>query len=123
MSIDPTDPEIRAFIAASSAGTYSDLAAAIRAKFGEGRAWPVELIAAIRLELRPPRRFPPSRFDTDEQVAGFIADRADLLSLDRLLAAGAATFGKARFPSRSQLYRFVRRLRERRSLLRTGAAV
>jgi len=60
MSIDPTDPEIRAFIAASSAGTYSDLAAAIRAKFGEGRAWPVELIAATRGELCPPKAFPSS---------------------------------------------------------------
>lgn len=120
---DPHDPEIRALVATSDAETYTELADVIRQRFGEPRAWPVDLIAAVRLELCPPTSGQPSRFEADKAVYGFIGDRADLMSLDRLLAAGVAAFSRERFPSRSHLHRLVQAIRidRRRALVAAEA--
>ena len=112
MPIDRTDPEIRAFVAASTARTYAEMAADCLARFGPDRAWPVELIAEVRRQVRPPVPGGGSRYEADTEVMAFIADRADLWTLDKLLAAGRVKFG-SRFPARSQLHRIIGKMRRR----------
>ncbi|MCF8504784.1 MAG: hypothetical protein K9G59_07705 [Caulobacter sp.] len=110
MAIDRNDPEIRAFVAASGAQTYSEMAADCMAKFGPDRAWPADLLAEVRREVRPPVSGGGSPYGADVEVIAFIRDRADLVKLDALLKAGRAAFGN-RFPPRSVLHRLVVKIR------------
>lgn len=105
MAADRSDPQIRALIGRSNAGSFSELAADIASIFGGERAWPVEWVSAVHRELRPHGRARRSRFLDDPAISEFIGDRGGLMSLDALLAAGIAQFGRDRFPSRSHLDR------------------
>ncbi len=111
MPPEEADADIRAFIAASSATTYTELARAIFDTFGPDRAWTTKRISAVRRELRP--RLPGGRspYMADGQVMAFIRDRADLVSLDSIVAAGVAELGAGRFPGRTVLGRIVKRIR------------
>jgi hypothetical protein len=109
---DRNDPEIRAFVALSRAGSYSEMAADCLARFGAERAWPAALLAEVRREVRPPRPGTRSPAGEDSEVMAFIEDRADLVALDALVSAGRARFGRSRFPSRSALHRLIQQIRE-----------
>lgn len=115
MPADRNDREVRRFVAGKPAETFSGIAEAIAAKFGAERAWPAELVSEVWRELHPPRTGPRNRYAEDREMMTFIADRADLVTLDELRAAGLAKFGRKAFPSRSQLYRLVLEVREAHS--------
>lgn len=105
MQPDPDDEEIRAFVMNSCLPTHSLIAKTVEVTFGRERAWPVALIRAVRATIvRAGRR---DRYKEDKPVLAFIADRADIATLDSLLAQGRATFGAERFPSRSHLHRMI----------------
>jgi hypothetical protein len=109
---DPADAEVLAFIAASRATTFSAMTAAIAAEFGPGRAWPVDMVAAVHHQVYPPqdRRSP---FEREPAVMAFIADRVGLITLREIARLGVERFGLGRFPSRSALGRLVVKLRQR----------
>ena len=110
MAIDRNDSEIRAFVAASKAGTFSAMEADCLARFGADRAWPAALLATVRREVRPTISGGGSPYEAEADVVAFVRDRADLLTLDALRTAGRAVFGD-RFPTRSPLHRLVVKLR------------
>lgn len=105
MRPDPDDAEVLAFVLDSDLPTYSLIAKMIDAKFGPDRAWPIALIRAVRtIKVRPG---PRHQFQDNPVLAAFIAERADLATLDALLEQGRAMFGRDGFPSRSQLHRLI----------------
>jgi hypothetical protein len=111
MPIDRNDPEVRAFIAATGASTFTALAQAVADKFQvEMGASLVDLVKAVFLEVNPPTTS-RSHYERDLEVMAFIADRHDLVTLEKIRRLGVAKFGVTRFPSHSQLHRLVRRLR------------
>ena len=109
---DLTDPEIRAFIAASRALTFSAMAAEIAAEFGPERAWPADMVATVHHQLYPPqeRRSP---FERQPAVMAFIADRDGLVSTEEIARLGVEAFGPGRFPSKSAVSRLALKLRKR----------
>jgi hypothetical protein len=107
VTIDRRDPELRRWLLTAKAGTWSEMEALCLARFGAGRAWPAALLADVYFELFPPRRGYKSAYQADREVMQFIAQRAGLLPGDTILRAGISVFGKARFPSRTHLYRLI----------------
>ncbi len=110
MSANYDDAEIRAYILAAKEQTFPAIAASIAARFGDERAWPAELVAAVFRELRPPNK--RARFERDAELMAFIADRADIATRDDLRADAIAAFGPARVPSRSHFHRLIVKVRE-----------
>ncbi|HEX4196747.1 MAG TPA: hypothetical protein VHZ26_04835 [Caulobacteraceae bacterium] len=111
---DPTDPDIRAFVAASRERTFSAMAVEIAAEFGPGRAWSVDLVAAVHHQLLPPREAGRrSPFEREPAVMAFITDRDGLVSMAEIARLGAEAFGSGRFPSKSAVGRLALRLRQR----------
>lgn len=108
------DDEMRRFIDDAPAHlTYSELAEACRRRFGSGRAWPAELIRFYWLATHDVRRGKPSKIELDQEVKTFIDDRLGRLTMEELLAACRERFGSDRTPSRTALYRYWQRLRQR----------
>lgn len=112
MPPDRNDPEIRDFIAASSAGTYREMADLIAARFGEARRWPPELIFAVHEEIYRSGSGRKSPLNRNPAMRRFIADRAGLMSLSEIVRLGRLEFGSQEFPSRSAVGRFVVKLRQ-----------
>jgi hypothetical protein len=111
---DWTDTEIRAFIAASRAPSFSAMAAAIAAEFGPDRAWSVDMVATVHHQLYPPRDAGRrSPFEREPAVLAFIADRDGLTSMAEIARLGSETFGPGRFPSKSAVGRLAIMLRKR----------
>jgi len=103
--------ELRAFIRRSPAPeTFTHLAADLRQRFGLDLT-PAQASHVWRT-LRNPSRGRQETFERDQALMAFIADRADLLTVDQLLGRVAQAFGSARTPSRSQLFRLVQRVRD-----------
>lgn len=110
---DPhADAELIAWLDRQAApATFSGLAAACAARFGAARAWDTKAIRYWWLTTRrsPSARGAPSRCEADRDIARFIRDRIGICSGDALLADLRLNFPADRVPSRSSLYRFLKR--------------
>lgn len=105
------DPAVRAFIRRSKAPeTFTHLAADLRARFGLDLS--PEAASYLWRELRRPQSGRTSAFERNARLMAFIADRADLMTTDALLARLRQEFAAHITPSRSQLFRLVQKVRE-----------
>lgn len=104
------DTEVRDFIDAQPRHmTYTEMAAACLARFGEERAWPRPKIVRYWQLRHPTIKGKPARLDHDADVRDFIEDRAGRITLDEMVAACRDRFGADRTPSRSGIHRFLHR--------------
>lgn len=111
MRRDDDGKALRRFIRESQAPeSFTHLAAELRARFGLDIS--PEAAADLWRSIRMPRPGRLARYERNEALMRFIADRADLVSLDKLLAKVAQAFGSHQTPSRSQLFRLVQQVRE-----------
>lgn len=107
-----SDPKVRRFIRLrESPQTFTHLAAELRELFGLDLT--PEAASHLWRLLRKPRPGKASDFERNRPLMAFIADRADLLSLEALRAEISKTFGRHLTPSHSHLHRLVQKVRER----------
>lgn len=116
------DPAVRAFIRRRvTPESFTHLAAEIREQFGLDLT--PQAVSHLWRTLRQPRIGKPSTFERNAAVMAWIADHADLMTLDELGARIAQAFGRHMRPSRSHLHRLVIKLRdEAERAWRDGAA-
>lgn len=107
-----TDPEIRAWLKAQPVpDTYADMASAMAARFGAGRAMTADALRAWWLANRRARR--AVRIERDGPVAAFIQARLGLRTDARIFAEVRAAFDRRQHPSRTTFYRFCQAQRRR----------
>ncbi len=108
----PADEEIRAFVAAQPhRATYSEIAAALRGRFG-ARAWSAEEIRRHCIMQRRAVGY-QGTLANNPAMATFIRDRMDRLKMSEIVDACEAAFPGCRIPSRSAVHRFIQAERER----------
>jgi hypothetical protein len=106
-----TDPEVRRFIRTSpTPETFTHLAADLRSRFAVD-VTPTQAAELWRALMRP-RPGRAAVYEKNAALMAFIADRADLMTIDQLLARVRLEFGEVQAPSRTQLHRLVQRTRQ-----------
>ena len=111
MAKPTASPEVRRFIRAMPPPeTFTHLAAELRARFKLDLS--PDAAAQLWRSVHRPRPGRASGYAKNAALMAFIADRADLVTVDQLRGKIAQTFGLHLTPSRSQLFRLVQQARE-----------
>ncbi len=113
MTDDRTDdPAVVAWVEAQPRHlTYSELAAACLQVFGPARAWNAERLRRYWQQHHP--TLTQSLIDRDPEIVSFLRERVGRISVDQMLEQCRAFYSRDRVPSRSAVYRWVQRERER----------
>ena len=94
--------------------TFTEMAAVCLERFGVERTWSRAKILRYWDAFHPVRKGRSRRVDLDGELRAFLDDALGRLTLDRLVAACVARFGKERAPSRSAIHRYSQMSRRSR---------